>query len=256
MSKQPILVFDFDGVIVDGLIEYWNSSRKACLKLVGNEKYEEQLPLRAPDAFRKVRPWVKNGWEMVLLAAELLRTDSPIKHPAQFSNEYQNNCHKALKFWGWHPEQLQIALDNVRKQAIHENKEKWLESHHPFSGVVKRIQQLNNEKIEWAVLTTKSTEFTSQLLSYYKLSPTLLYGYERGSKPEVLLQISKEYLIQGFIEDRRATLETVLNTPSISWIPCYLANWGYLKNNDAQDLPIGIQLLKTEVFVSPIADWP
>ena len=122
--------------------------------------------------------------------------------------------------------------------------------------MIKRIQQLNNEKIEWAVLTTKSTEFTSQLLSYYKLSPTLLYGYERGSKPEVLLQISKDYSIQGFIEDRRATLETVLNTPSISWIPCYLANWGYLKDNDAQDLPIGIQLLKPEVFVSPRADWP
>ena len=28
------------------------------------------------------------------------------------------------------------------------------------------------------------------------------------------------------------------------------------KDNDAQDLPIGIQLLKPEVFVSPIADWP
>ena len=127
---------------------------------------------------------------------------------------------------------------------------------HPFSGVVKRIQQLNKEELKWAVLTTKSTEFTSQLLSYCDLSPTLLYGYEKGSKPEVLLQISKDYLIKGFIEDRRSTLETVLNTPSISRIPCYLANWGYLKDNDTQDLPIGIQLLKPEVFVSPVADWP
>ena len=32
--------------------------------------------------------WVKYGWEMVLLAAELLRADSPIKYPKQFSDEY------------------------------------------------------------------------------------------------------------------------------------------------------------------------
>ena len=49
---------------------------------------------------------------------------------------------------------------------------------------------------------------------------------------------------------------TVLNTPSISWIPCYLANWGYLKANDAQKLPAEIQLLKPEDFMYPVADWP
>ncbi len=256
MKKKLIVVFDFDGVIVDGLVEYWNSAREACLQLVGDEKYEEQLPLKAPDTFRKIRPWVKDGWEMVLLAAELLRDDSPIKHPKKFSDEYQNNCHKALKFWNWHPKQLQIALDDVRKKAIHKNKAKWLASHYPFSGVVERIKKLNTEHIEWAVLTTKSTEFTAQLLNHFNLSPTLLYGYEGGSKPDVLLKISKNYLIKGFIEDRRSTLETVLDTPSINWIPCYLANWGYLKNNDAQALPTGIQLLKQEDFMYPVADWP
>ena len=71
-----------------------------------------------------------------------------------------------------------------------------------------------------------------------------------------IIKISKDYLIKGFIEDRRSTLETVLNTPSISWIPCYLATWGYLKANDSQKLPAGIQLLKPEDFMYPVADWP
>ena len=256
MTKKPIVVFDFDGVIVDGLVEYWNSAREACLQLVGKEKFEKQLPLIVPIAFQEIRPWVKYGWEMVLLAAELLRADSPIKYPKQFSDEYQTNCHEALKFWNWNPKQLQIALDNVRQKAIQKNKAKWLASHRPFSGVVDRIQNLNDEQIEWAVVTTKSTQFTLQLLNHFNLFPTLLYGYEGGSKPDILLKISKDYLIKGFIEDRRSTLETVLNTPSISWIPCYLATWGYLKANDAQKLPAGIQLLKPEDFMYPVADWP
>ncbi len=256
MTKNPILVFDFDGVIVDGLVEYWNSSRQACLQLVGEEKYQEQLSLSVPEAFYKIRPWVKDGWEMVLLAAELLRKDSPIKHTKKFTDEYKKNCQKALKLRNWHPKQLQIALDDVRKQEILNNKSKWLDSYHPFSGVVQRIHQLANEHIEWAVLTTKSKEFTAQLLNHFNLYPTLLYGYESGSKPEMLLQISKDYLIKGFIEDRRATLETVLKTPKISSIPCYLANWGYLKTNDAKDLPTGIQLLKPKNFMYPVAHWP
>ena len=54
--------------------------------------------------------------------------------------------------------------------------------------------------------------------------PQILFGHEAGNKTSLLLQISKERPIKGFIEDRRATLETVLNTPDINSIPCYLAN--------------------------------
>ena len=75
---QPILIFDFDGVIVDGLVEYWDSARKACLQILGGKKVENTLPIEVPEAFRQLRPWVKDGWEMVLLAAELLRAESPL----------------------------------------------------------------------------------------------------------------------------------------------------------------------------------
>ena len=69
MNDRPLLVFDFDGVIVDGMAEYWWSAWHACRRL---EAAPEGLtPDQVPDAFRQLRPWVHHGWEMVLLAAEL-----------------------------------------------------------------------------------------------------------------------------------------------------------------------------------------
>ncbi len=258
MTRNPILVFDFDGVIVDGLIEYWNSSREACLQIIDKTQVvKESLPLEIPYTFRKLRPWVKNGWEMVLLVAEHLREDSLLMaNPSHFAKNYKDNCHDALNIWGWEPKQLQTALDNVRQQAISTNKEKWLASHIAFSGVAERINQLENEGTDFAVLTTKSASFTSELLNHFNLYPKLLYGHESGKKPNLLLQIAKERLIRGFIEDRRATLETVINTPGLSSIPCYLATWGYLKPQDFHHLPKKINLLRPENLMSPLANWP
>ncbi len=258
MKPNPILVFDFDGVIVDGILEYWNSARKACLELVETRKDLNDLPLEVPIEFKQLRPWVKNGWEMVLLAAEMRRKNSPLvlNGPIDFAAEYAQNCHKALKAWDWNPKQLQITLDKVRNDAIKINKEKWLASHVAFPGVQQRISQLANEKIDFAVLTTKSARFTSELLSHFNLYPKLLYGHESGKKPNLLLKISQTWSIQGFIEDRRATLETVLQTSEISSIPCYLASWGYLKPNDVKNLPSKIHLLKPETLMSPLASWP
>ena len=258
MSSKPLLIFDFDGVIIDGIFEYWSSSRKACLNLIGEKDSSNVLPQQIPHSFKKLRPWVTHGWEMVLIAAELLRKESPLinSNATIFSNDYQNNCDNALQSWKWTSQDLQIALDHVRKEAIKNDLKSWLASHKPFPQVIERIKQLNNEDIDFAVLTTKNAEFTSQLLKSLNLKPKLLYGHESGSKPNVLLQLSKDQKIKGFIEDRRATLETVLNTPGLSFLPCYLAGWGYLKDGEAKALPPNIYLLELKTFLTPLASWP
>ncbi len=255
---SPIFIFDFDGVIVDGILEYWTSSRKAFLNLIKDKKLTNNLPIEVPKAFIKLRPWVKYGWEMVLIAAEIARSNSYLSTIGSkgFTKHYQENCNVSLKEWGWNSEQLQISLNNVRTKSIKANKRKWLESHLVFPGIKDLINQLNQENIDFGVLTTKSTIFTAELLNYLNLRPQLLYGYEAGNKTSILLKISKERLIQGFIEDRRATLETVLKTPGINCIPCYLASWGYLKPNDLDNLPANIRLLKPKHLMSSLANWP
>ncbi len=236
--------------------EYWWSARKACLQLLGGQQ-NTTLPNEIPQKFYQLRPWVHQGWEMVLLASELLRTESPLNTQGVkfFSANYHSLCHQALKAWGWEPTQLQKSLEDVRQWAIKHDRENWLARHKPFPHVVRWLNQLNNEGIEWAVLTTKGRDFAAELLHSFHLKPNLLYGHESGSKTKMLLHLQKNRIIEGFIEDRRVTLETVLNTPALSSIKCYLASWGYLKPEDKIALPKGIQLLQPENLTTPLASW-
>ena len=257
MKLPSLLIFDFDGVIVDGMDEYWRSSRSACINLFKGHVDPNSLPLEVPESFVELRPCVQHGWEMVLLAAELLREDGPLRAQgaSEFAESYLRYCNEALKFWGMEPVVFQDALENARRSAIVADKNAWFALHKPYSWVLDRCPQFASERVDWAVLTTKGSEFAAELLNYFGLSPNNIYGHESGSKIDVLQKISEEFLIQGFIEDRRLTLEAVLASSKLPSIPCYLASWGYLKPLDKENLPKGIFLLSPEIMSAPLASW-
>ena len=258
MIEKPLLVLDFDGVIVDGINEYWSSSRQTCLNILSaKEKEIISFPSEIPKAFKAMRPWVHHGWEMVILAAECSNKTSQLnlKGLQNFSSNYQIECSLALEKWGWTPFQLQEALNQTRREAISNNFNQWLNYHQPFSLVTQRLKALEKEGIEFAVLTTKSIEFTKKLLDCFDLQPKLVFGHESGNKVDVLNQLLQKRIIQGFIEDRRTTLEKVLEDPNLKSIPCYLASWGYLKPQDRNDLPSGIKLLNSDTLREPISKW-
>ena len=258
MTEKPLLVLDFDGVIIDGIKEYWTSSRQTCLNLLSPEEKENiYLSSEIPSKFKAMRPWVHHGWEMVILAAECSSKTSQLnlKGVEKFSRNYSAECSLALNKWGWTSSQLQEALNQTRRDAISHDFNQWLNSHQPFSLVVQRLQKLEKENIEFAILTTKSIEFTKKLLNCFNLRPKLVFGHESGSKIEVLNQLLQKRIIQGFIEDRRSTLEKVLKDEKLESIPCYLASWGYLKDEDRKNLPSGIKLINQENFKEPISNW-
>jgi len=256
--EKPLLVLDFDGVIIDGIKEYWASSRQTCLNLLSHqEKGDIDLSGEIPSKFKAMRPWVHHGWEMVILAAECSSKTSHLnlKGVEKFSRNYSAECSLALNKWGWTPSQLQEALNQTRRDAISHNFNQWLNSHQPFSSVVQRLQKLEKENIEFAVLTTKSIAFTQKLLNCLNLQPKLVFGHESGSKIEVLNQLLQKRIIRGFIEDRRSTLEEVLKDQKLESIPCYLASWGYLKDQDRKNLPSRIKLIHLENLREPISNW-
>jgi len=255
---KPLLVLDFDGVIVDGIREYWVSSRQTCLNILSaKEKEIISFSSEIPKAFKAMRPWVHHGWEMVILAAECSNKASQLnlKGLQNFSKNYQIECSLALEKWGWTSSQLQEALNQTRRESILNNFNQWLNYHQPFSSVVQRLQIVEKEGIEFAVLTTKSIEFTKKLLNSFSLQPKLIFGHESGSKIDVLNQLLHKRIIRGFIEDRRSTLEKVLEDPQLRSIPCYLASWGYLKPQDRKNLPSGIKLINQEILREPISSW-
>ena len=89
MAEAPLLVFDFDGVLVDGMAEYWWSARRAALSL----RPERQLPEQAPAGFSQLRPLIHKGWEMVLAALELSRADLEL---SDYIAHYDAHLHTAL----------------------------------------------------------------------------------------------------------------------------------------------------------------
>ena len=129
MLRPNLLVFDFDGVIVDGMREYWWSSRRACLKLLPGA----DLPESAPEQFGQLRPWIHHGWEMVLIAAMLSEHRGPLQQLGGevFVRDYDAHCASALQRFGWTSVLLQQALEGVRAEAVRSDRDAWLALHQP-----------------------------------------------------------------------------------------------------------------------------
>ncbi len=250
MAFAPLLVCDFDGVLVNGMAEYWRSAREAALRL------DPRLapPERVPAPFVRLRPLIHKGWEMVLVAAELARPDV---HLDPWLADYAGALTAALARRGWTAAQLQAELEWVRDQAIATDLQAWLGLHQFYPGVEARLRQLSGEGAAWAVLTTKGGAFARQILQAAGLEPWALFGHEQGSKPDVLARLLQEQERPlWFLEDRRSTLELVRARPDLAGVRCFLASWGYLGPEDGQGLPAAIHWLEPERFQAPLAQWP
>jgi phosphoglycolate phosphatase-like HAD superfamily hydrolase len=260
VPERPLLVFDFDGVLVDGMAEYWWSARRAALALADGLPAAPPLclPEQPPAGFTKLRPLIHKGWEMVLMAAELGRPDFDLTTTLA---DYERALSRALAHWAWSPEQLQLALEGVREEAIASDLHAWLGLHRFYPGVQERLGRLADEGADWAVLTTKGGAFAARLLAAAGLTPLALFGHEQGSKPAVLQQLVAERSPQGrelwFVEDRRPTLEQVRGTAGLEAVRCYLVSWGYLAPGDGAGLAsAGIRWLEPASFAAPLAHWP
>jgi phosphoglycolate phosphatase-like HAD superfamily hydrolase len=263
-------VFDFDGVLVDGMDEYWWAARSAFLELVAADGLAFTAPDEIPDAFRCLRPRIHKGWEMVLVAAELGRrgaaaapdpgdsSASLIAPQAAASRQaYERAVEVALARWRWTPERLQRSLEAVRQAAIRDDRAAWLRRHRFYPGVPERLARLAPEGADWLVLTTKGAAFAAELLAAAGLEPAALYGHEHGSKPEVLRRLRDQRRPLWFVEDRRPTLEQVRATPGLESVRCYLVSWGYLAPEDADEVAAaGLRWLEPDRFAAPLADWP
>ncbi len=250
MQVQKLFLFDFDGVVVDGMKEYWQSSLMACEKFLNssNISINKILYQKVSNTFKEIRPWVKYGWEMVIITHEIIRTENPLNQNNQnnFVIKYHENCQKILRDNSWVSEDLQKFLDESRKYQIDKDFDSWVNLHHPFYEVLEFIDKLKEEKINIGIITTKSEVFARTFLAKLNIYPEFIYGYESGAKVEIAGKLSEEFEILGFIEDRRKTLADIKKSIKTKDIPCYLADWGYLKVSDRKNLPKEIRLIKLE----------
>ena len=258
MHHQKLILFDFDGVIVNGIEEYWFSSKFACEKYLLNNSKNLNIDkyIEVPKIFVEIRPWVKYGWEMVLITHEILKTFKPLNNLTKnsFLENYEENCSKLLLKYSWNSTELQRCLDDARTYQIENDFKKWISLHRPFNEVINFIKYAKNKGYKIGVISTKGKAFTSKILSNYNIFPELVFGYESGAKVDIIANLSLNYNIRGFVEDRRKTLSNILQNTKTKFINCYLAEWGYLKNTDKINLPQKIRLLKIKNLEDLVAN--
>jgi len=250
VPSQKLFLFDFDGVIVDGIHEYWHSSLIACEKYL-NFTYiniDQNLYKIVPKTFTEIRPWVKYGWEMVLIAHEIIKTENTLKsfNKDEFTIKYKENCQRILKDNSWIAEDLQKILDQSRKDQIDKDFERWVNLHNPFYEVINFMEQLKKRGIKTGIITTKKKIFAEKILKKLHIFPEFIFGYESGTKIKIAEELAQTYEILGFIEDRKKTLINLKENSKTSHIKCFLADWGYLKQSDRNYLTNKIKLIKLE----------
>ena len=228
--------------------EYWHSSLLACEKYLNlpNISFDQKLYERVPNTFKEIRPWVKYGWEMVLIVHEIIKKENPIKHlnKDDFINNYHQNCQRILKDNSWNAEDLQKILDKSRNYQINKDFKSWVNLYIPFFEVINFMKELRKREIKTGIITTKGKIFAEKILKQLNIFPEFIFGYESGTKINIAEKLTQTYEILGFIEDRKKTLFDIKQNSETSHIPCFLADWGYLKESDRYNLSNEIKLLK------------
>jgi hypothetical protein len=217
---RSILALDFDGVLCDGMKEYFHSSWAVYCQLWFGQG---NAPRGLFDRFATLRPAIEQGWEMPLLVWAL-RQDYDIQ-PESWSKLVP----ELLASSGYRPPQIAAAMDEVRDQAIQTDLFGWLGLQRCYPGTVDRLNSLP-AGIFPVIITTKDGRFTRQLLESQGiyLPADAIYGKEmQQSKADTLRQLLPTAAKIWFVEDRLPTLYSIVTQSDLASIELFLADWGY-----------------------------
>ena len=183
---------------------------------------------------------------MILIVHEIIKIENPLKNHNKddFINNYHQNCQIILNNNSWIAEDLQKILDKSRQYQIDKDFKSWVKLHDPFVEVINFMKELSKREIKTGIITTKGEIFAEKILKQLNISPEFIFGYESGTKIKIAEKLAKNYKILGFVEDRKKTLIDIKQNSGTSHIPCFLADWGYLKELDRYNLSNEIKLLK------------
>ncbi len=257
MSAPAVLALDFDGVLCDGMREYFESAWRAYRRLRPGVPPEPSPGLF--ERFARLRPLVEAGWEMPLVIHAL-----------------RSGASEAALLAGWRPEAwlaelgqpretITAELDRVRDAWIATDERDWLDHHRFYPGVVERLAELAGGPVAVYVVTTKEGRFARQLLRRQRveLPDGRVWGKEARRPKRVILRELGARHAPGdagalwFVEDRLATLKDVETDHALDGAALFLAAWGYNTpaDRDAASRDARITLLTLGQFVQDFPAW-
>jgi hypothetical protein len=251
MSSQPeLLALDFDGVLCDGLREYFQTAWQAHCQLWTTDRIEP--PIGLAEAFYRLRPIVETGWEMPVLIHALR---SGFSEP-EILADWLNISVELLQHQQISPQTVGTVVDAIRDRAIQTDRPNWLALHRFYPGVIDRLKTVEN----FVIISTKEGRFIRQLLSDagITLQSDQIFGKEqKRPKYEILRELKPHYQSIWFIEDRLPTLDKVRQQPDLHDVGLLLADWGYNLEPERDQAAASdrIQLIGLEHFTAPFAAW-
>ncbi|MGK7939152.1 MAG: HAD family hydrolase [Crocosphaera sp.] len=257
-QKPKILALDFDGVICNGLKEYFQTTIKTYQKIWLNQS-ENNLQIWA-NSFYQLRPVIETGWEMPILLRALVLDYKK----AEIESNWHEICSEIVNEENLNKQQVMSELDGVRDHWIKTDLEGWLRLHEFYPNVLETLAKILNSSTLLYIVTTKEGRFVKQLLKQQNLAfpESNIFGKEvKQPKYETLRQILKTNQETPdnlwFVEDLLKTLIKVQNQPDLSKISLFLANWGYNtpKTHNLVQQDSEIFLLSLERLSQDFSQW-
>ncbi|MEL7359602.1 MAG: HAD family hydrolase [Cyanobacteria bacterium J06555_13] len=255
-TPPDLIAFDFDGVICDGLIEYFQTAWKAYYQLF--KPQNDQPPAGLAEKFYPLRPVIETGWEMPVLVEALVKGASD----EQIIDEWPELALPYLDAAGLTKTQSVQTLDGVRDQWIKRDLQDWLGLHQFYPGMIDRVGELLSGDVPIYIVSTKEGRFIKALLAKSGLSfpEERIFGKEvKRPKYETLRLLKEKHSVEKvwFIEDRLPALRAVTGQADLEKVELFLADWGYNLEPDreAARQERRIHLLSLEKVVQKFDSW-
>ena len=256
--KTPnIIALDFDGVLCNGLIEYFQTAWRTYSQIW---QLSDEIPSNdLVEKFYRLRPVIEIGWEMPVLIRALILG---IGEEAIFQ-EWQAIAEKIIFEENLAGAEISGCLDRTRDEWIAKDLEGWLSLHQFYPGVVERLRELMVSEVKPVIVTTKEGRFVRSLLEKegVNLPEVDIIGKESKCRKYETLRILLAELGAGttiwFVEDRLKTLLSVQKQLDLKEVELFLADWGYntQKERDSVAQYPPIHLLSSAQFCQDFSKW-
>ena len=257
-NSPTILALDFDGVVCDGLIEYFEVAWRTYCQIWSpiNDTPPDDLALR----FYRLRPVIETGWEMPVLIKALIEGFND----DQILQSWTTITPQILAADNLEAKAVSTKLDHLRDEWIQTDLNGWLSLHRFYPGVIERLKISLESEVQLYIVTTKEGRFVQQLLQKegVNLPPENIFGKEvKRPKYETLRELIEKANTQNvslwFVEDRLKTLQLVQQQSDLNHVQLFLADWGYntQPEREAGKNDPRIQLISLSHFAHDFSTW-
>lgn len=257
MNVPTVLALDFDGVLCDGLKEYFVTAWRAYCNLW--QVTDRTPPPGLAESFYRLRPVVETGWEMPVVLRAVMQNISE----ADILQNWPTIATEIVTAEKLTPAELVAQVDGTRDEWITSDVASWLGEHRFYPGVCDRLKAMLNSEVHVAIISTKESRFIQQLLEQQNLDLTelQLYGKDvKRPKGDILFELKAAFgadAVFWFVEDRLKTLQGIQKRPELADVELFLADWGYNTALDraAGERDPGIHVISLEQFASDFSHW-